>query len=177
VRYWPIAICVLAGGAAGAGGPPGGHLHGAGTLGIAVEGPRLTIELRGPAANFIGFEARPATPDQTARLAQALDVLRAGNVLFLTPPGADCRLLSAAASPPVYGDEGRAATHADLAASWEFRCSNASALLWVEAQVFAKFPGTEQLATSVATPAGRKSVVLTPGTPRVLLPRPSPARD
>ena len=49
--------------------------------------------------------------------------------------------------------------------------SSPAALTWVEAKVFAAFPGTEKLATSVVTAAGQKAVVLTPGTTRVLLPQ------
>jgi hypothetical protein len=94
-------------------------------------------------------------------------VLRNGAALFLMPPDAQCRLQSAAVSPPEYGTDG----HADLEAFWEFRCGSPAALTWVEAKLFTAFPGTARLATSVVTGTGQKAVVLTPGTTRVLLPR------
>jgi|CXWL01.1.fsa_nt_gi hypothetical protein len=154
----------------------GKHEHGTSTLSIAVDGTNMAIDLDGPADNLMGFEHKPSTPEQTAVLAKALDVLRAGENLFLTPPGADCRMVSAAVSPPDYNTDGGPDGHSDLEASWEFRCGNPAALLWVDVQLFAKFPGTQKLAAGVVTPAGQKAVVLTPGTPRVLLPRPVPAR-
>ncbi|MEO8223451.1 MAG: DUF2796 domain-containing protein [Gammaproteobacteria bacterium] len=146
---------------------PGAHEHGSATLGIAVDGQSVTFELDGPASNFVGFEHRPANPEQTAALAHTLNVLRNGAALFLMPPGAQCRLQSAAVSPPAYAADG----HANLEAFWEFRCGSPAALAWVEARLFTAFPATEKVATSVVTPAGEKAVVLTPGTTRVLLPR------
>ena len=135
-----------------------------------VDGPRMDIGLGGPVGNFTSFEQPPATPAQTAELAQALDALRAGDNLFLTPPAADCRMASAGVSPPHYTEQHNTGS-GYLKASWEFRCGNPAALIWVEAQVFARFPGTTQLATSARNPSGQKAVVLTPGTSRVLLPR------
>ncbi len=150
----------------------GKHEHGSSSLSIAVDGNDLAIDLDGPAANLIGFEHKPATPEQTAVLAKALNVLRVGDALFLTPPEANCRMVSAAVSPPGFGADG----HSDLEASWEFRCGNPAVLQWVDVQLLTKFPGIAKLATGIVTPAGQKAVVLTPGTPRVLLPRPEPGR-
>jgi hypothetical protein len=145
----------------------GKHEHGVATLDIAIDGNDMAIDLDGPADNFIGFEHKPSTPEQSAALAAALDSLRAGNALFLTPTAAGCQMISSAASPPDYDDSG----HADIEASWEFRCSSPTALLWVDVQLFARFPGTQKLSTSVVTPAGQKAVILKPGTVRVLMPR------
>jgi hypothetical protein len=169
VRYWLLTICCLCypGLAAAETRSAGRHEHGSTTLGIAVEGQSLVIELDGPAANFVGFERKPANEQEKQELARVLNVLHDGAALFLTPPGAQCRLQSAAVSPPEYGPDG----HADLEAFWEFRCGSPAALTWIEAKVFAAFPGTERLSTSVVTVAGQKAVVLTPGTARVLLPQ------
>ncbi len=167
MRYCLFALCFLVGLAtAGETRSAGRHEHGSATLGIAVEGQSLVIELDGPAANFIGFEHKPATPEENRELARVLNVLRDGATLFLTPPDAHCGLQSTAVSPPGYGTDG----HADLEGFWEFRCGSPAALRWVEARVFAAFPGTARLVTSVVTATGQKSVVLTPGTTRVLLP-------
>jgi len=169
VRYWSMALCLLCGPALAAAETrsAGRHEHGSTALGIAVEGESLVIEIDGPAANFIGFERKPATDREKQELARVLNVLRDGAALFLMPAGAQCRLQSAAVSPPEYGADG----HADLEAFWEFRCGSPAALTWVEAKLFAAFPGTERLSASVVTAAGQKSVVLTPGTTRVLLPQ------
>ena len=156
----------------------GKHEHGKANLNVAVDGERLIIELDSPADNLVGFEFRPRTDEQKARVAAALEALRDGAGLFAMPPGADCRLKSAAVSPPDYGDAGHdhdhdkdEDSHADFEAAWEFRCSNMAALMWLETSLFARFPGTRQLATSIIAPAGQTAVVLTPGTTRALLPR------
>jgi len=145
----------------------GRHEHGSTTLGIAVEGQSLVLEIDGPAANFVGFERKPANDQEKQELARVLNVLRDGAALFLMPPGAQCRLQSAAVSPPDYQEDG----HADLEAFWEFRCGSPAALTWIEAKIFSAFPATERLAASVVTARGQKAVVLTPGTTRVLLPQ------
>ena len=162
-------ICLLAGpmlftGEAHSAAP---HEHGNTSLGVAVNGESLVLEMHGPAANFLGFERKPANPDETRELARVLNVLRDGAALFGMPPGAQCRLRSAAVSPPDYGT----GEHADLEAFWEFACGSPAALMWIETSLFAAFPGTQRVATSVVTGAGQKSVVLTPGTTRVLMPR------
>lgn len=144
----------------------GKHEHGTTNLGIAVEGTSLTIELDGPAANFLGFEHRPASDAEKQQLAKVLNILRDGAALFGTPPGAACRLQSSAVSPPEYGASG----HADLEAFWEFRCGSPPALTWVEAKLFAAFPANLKVSTSIVTDRGQKAVVLTPGTTRALLP-------
>ncbi|MEQ1802649.1 MAG: DUF2796 domain-containing protein [Gammaproteobacteria bacterium] len=169
MRYWLMAICFLCGPALAAGETrsAGRHEHGNTALGIAVDGQSLVIEIDGPAANFTGFEQKPADEKEKQELARVLNVLRDGATLFLMPPGAQCRLQSAAVSPPEYTTDG----HADLEAFWEFRCGSPAALTWIEARIFAAFPGTARLATSVVTATGQKAVVLTPGTTRVLLPQ------
>jgi hypothetical protein len=169
-----MAFCLLSGVPflAGTGHAAGMLQPGASALSIAVQGSRMTIGLEGPAGNFVSFGHRPATAGQTAELARTLDVLRAGDTLFLMPPEAACTMESAAVSPPAY-DGGSTAGQARLTASWQFRCSNTAALMWIDVRVLAGFPGTEKIVTSIVTPVGQKSVVLTPGTPRVLLPRPA----
>ena len=172
MRNGLMALCLLSGAATAAGDAPAMERREPGTsiLSIVVHGPRLAIDLNGPVTNFIGFGHPPLTSQETAELARAIDVLRAGNNLFLTPPEAYCQMDSVAVSPPAYRDATRAGA-AKLAASWQFRCGNPAALIWVDARIFASFPDTAKLATSVVTPLGQKAVVLTPGTPRVLLPR------
>lgn len=163
-----LAICFLCGPVLADGAPSiPRHEHGTTALAIAVEGPSLVIEMEGPAGNFTAIETRPADDRQKQELARVLNVLRDGGALFLTPPDADCRLRSTAVSPPDYGADG----HAGLDGFWEFHCGSPAALTWVEARVFAVFPRTERLATSVVTGTGQKAVVLTPGTTRVLLPQ------
>lgn len=134
---------------------------------ISLEDTRLTITLDALASDITGLDHPPADPAETAQLALALKTLRAGETLFLLPAVAWCRPASAAVANPEAGGSPRAR----LKASWQFQCGAPAALQWVDAHLLAVFPGIRQLETSAALPAGAKSVVLTAGTPRILLPR------
>ncbi|MEZ5565929.1 MAG: DUF2796 domain-containing protein [Gammaproteobacteria bacterium] len=134
---------------------PGPGNSGLSRLNIVLDGTRLLITLVGPARDFSGLEHPP-------------DVMKSGATLFLMPSDAWCRPVSAAVSTATEDGSPVAA----LQATWQFQCSEPAALNWIEAHLLAVFPDTQKLATSVTTPDGTKSVVLTPGTPRILLPRP-----
>ncbi|MEO7386543.1 MAG: DUF2796 domain-containing protein [Gammaproteobacteria bacterium] len=168
MRYWLLIACLLGSPALQAETLRSAvrHKHGSSDLRIAVDGADMTIDLDGPAGNILGFEHVPATPGEKSALAKALDTLRSGDNLFLTPPVAACRMVSAAVSPPVFGT----GDHADLRASWSFHCGSPPSLQWVEAQLMAVFPDVVKLTTAMVSPGGQKAVVLTPGTPRALLP-------
>ena len=166
----------------------GKHEHGTSTLDVALEGDVLAIELAGPADNFIGFEHAPHTPAQTARLADAVATLKQGPRLFVVPVGAGCQGTRAEVTPPKFpapdsskpdGDDDDAdhghhdegGQHADMSASWEFRCKQPAQLKSITVTVFDAFPGTEKLLTSVIGPAGQAGLTLTKGNPVIHLDR------
>lgn len=167
MRLAAIAVAIILGAVIQPVMAAGKHEHGKASLNVAVDGNRLIIELDSPADNLLGFEHKPGSDAEKARLADALATLRDGAALFAMPPGAGCRLQFAAVSPPEYGGDG----HADFEASWEFRCGGMAALEWLETRLFARFPGIRQLATSIIAPAGQAAVVLRPGSTRAPLPR------
>ena len=119
----------------------GRHEHGTSTLNVAIDGNALTIELSGPAANFIGFEHVPRTAEQTARLTSVLATLKEGAPLFVTPAAASCQSTRADVTPPNFPAAGAAENddeddhaagheqhhdgeqHAEMAATWDFHCS------------------------------------------------------
>jgi Protein of unknown function (DUF2796) len=70
----------------------GAHEHGRGTLNIAVEGKRLSMELEVPGADIVGFEHEPKTPRQKAAVAAAKKQLAAPQSLFQLPQSAGCVL-------------------------------------------------------------------------------------
>ena len=157
----------------------GRHEHGTSTLNVAIDGNTLAIELSGPAANFIGFEHAPHTAEQTTRLASALTALKEGERLFSTPSGAECRSIKADVTPPTFPADGTAENddeddhaagheqhhegeqHAEMAATWDFHCSQPKLLNTITVKVFTAFPGTEKLETSLIGPGGQAGQVLT----------------
>jgi hypothetical protein len=135
----------------------------AGFAGIAAAdrpaAPELAVSLAGSA---LRLELRTAAPDPP-RLARTVDRLRDGAALFALSPGAGCQPQASAVTPP-------AADRRTLVAWWAFRCTDPAALRWLEARLFGLLPGMDRVAVRVTAPRGTKSVVLTPGVPRLLMP-------
>ena len=70
----------------------GAHEHGRGTLNIALEGSRLSMELEAPGADIVGFEHKAKTQKQKAAVEKAKKQLAAPQALFELPAAAGCVL-------------------------------------------------------------------------------------
>ncbi len=68
------------------------HVHGVAHLNVAMEGTRLHLEFTSPAANIVGFEHEPRTPEQKDGVRNAMGKLEDGSKLFIPSPEAQCRL-------------------------------------------------------------------------------------
>jgi hypothetical protein len=68
------------------------HVHGIAHLNAAVEGTSLHLEFTSPAANIVGFEHQPRTPEQKDGVRNAIEKLEDGSKLFILSPEAQCRL-------------------------------------------------------------------------------------
>ncbi len=68
------------------------HVHGIAHLNAAVEGTSLHLEFTSPAANIVGFEHQPRTPEQKDSVRNATEKLEDGSKLFIPSPEAQCRL-------------------------------------------------------------------------------------
>ncbi len=68
------------------------HVHGIAHLNAAVEGTSLHLEFTSPAANIVGFEHQPRTPEQKDSVRNAIEKLEDGSKLFMPSPEAQCRL-------------------------------------------------------------------------------------
>ena len=68
------------------------HVHGVAHLNAAVEGTSLHLEFTSPAANIVGFEHEPRTPEQKEGVRNAIEKLEDGSKLFVLSPEAQCRL-------------------------------------------------------------------------------------
>jgi len=68
------------------------HEHGKAHLNVALDGNNLYLELISPAANIVGFEHLPRTPEQKTAVKQAIKILKAGDILFALPGGVEGRL-------------------------------------------------------------------------------------
>ncbi len=111
------AIVGLAFAVAGSTGPAaaqqrelGAHEHGKGTLNIALEGSRLTMELEAPGVDIVGFEHKAKSAKDKAVVANAKKQLAKPLALFKLPAAAGCVVKQAKANqqarPSVGGPAG-----------------------------------------------------------------------
>lgn len=134
------------------------HEHGVARLGIAVEATRLSLQMESPLDNLLGFERAPRG-DAERRLVQALVArLKAADTLFRIDPAAGCTLarvdlVSAALQlgNPEPAEEG----HADIDASIEFNCTDATRAAYVEVGLFDAASRLQRLDVQLATPQGQ----------------------
>src|SRR5262249_45254362 len=76
----------------------GAHEHGRGTLNIALEGTRLSMELDAPGMEIVGFEHKATTPEQNAAVEKAEQQLMVAEALFQLPAAAGCVLETSSAA-------------------------------------------------------------------------------
>jgi hypothetical protein len=82
------------------------HVHGIAHLNAAVEGTRLHLEFTSPAANIVGFEHEPRTPEQKDAIRKAIEKLEDGSTLFIPAPDAQCRLSKSSVKTDIEHDDG-----------------------------------------------------------------------
>ena len=133
------------------------HVHGVARLGIAMQDKTLTIQLESPLDSLIGFEHRPSTPAQKTAVTALQAKMKAPLDLFRFNDAAGCVLTksegeSAIFQPPVAG---AADEHADLDASFEFRCDRPDKLSTLEVGLFTVYPRLKRLDVDVATDKGQ----------------------
>jgi hypothetical protein len=145
------------------------HVHGTARLEVAVEGPTLSIELRSPLANLVGFEHAPTDAAQRQAVATMRSRLHDPATLFQPPAAADCRTKAAevelpfelatgatAHRPPDHAGEG----HLDVGATYELVCAHPENLRFLDVLVFDTFPGVRTIEAAVAGPRGQSASVL-----------------
>jgi hypothetical protein len=74
------------------------HEHGRGSLNIAIEGTKVSMELEAPGADIVGFEHKAKTKQQKAAIEKAEQRLMVGESLFKLPAAAGCTLVTSGAA-------------------------------------------------------------------------------
>ena len=148
------------------------HAHGVTTLNVALDEDVLTLELEGPAMNFVGFEHPARTPDQKQAIAEALEILEGQAKLFRVDPDADCRRIEGTARHVTDGDEhghhddhgaGRGHDHhhdhdeegdrhAEFVGRYRYRCGRPDRLTELRVDLFERFPLTHEVEASFLGP-------------------------
>lgn len=149
------------------------HVHGEGRLDAALDKDVLTLNLELPLDAAVGFERPPKNDKEKAALAAATKALDDAAVLWAPTSAAQCALQSKDVKAPFTGGtddhaghahEGEA-HHADIAASYVFRCAQPVALKSVDTTIFKSFKRLYRLEARRIGPGGQGAQRLTPNKP------------
>ena len=139
------------------------HQHGAMKLGVAVEAAEVTIVAEMPLDSLLGFERAPRSDSERTAAAAALATMRDGAALFRLDAAAQCTLVSAKVAAPVL-EQATAADakteHADLDATYVFRCAQPARLTALEVLLFDAFKRVERIDVQAVLPHGQTRAVL-----------------
>lgn len=169
--------------------PP--HVHGVGTLQLVLEENSLSVELRLPAINVVGFEHAPNDAQQKAAVQNAVALLKdSGQVLILSDK-AQCKIESAVVTSELldhddhdeahdddhdhddahdddHADHDHA--HADFDVSYGFDCRRPTVLKQITLRLFQQLPRLERLDVDMVTTTGQTRQRLVSGQNLITLP-------
>jgi hypothetical protein len=169
MRLSPVLVFGLAMVAATAPAPAqhrhaGAHEHGRGTLNVAVEGKRVSMELEVPGADIVGFEHAAKTSQQKAAVEKGKQQLLAPQTLFQLPAAAGCAV--SAANVAVDSGDGKG-EHSEFHAQYTFDCQAPASLTSIDFDYFRTFSRAKRLDVSVVAPKGQSKFSVTRAKPRI----------
>lgn len=152
----------------------GPHEHGHGTLNIAIEDKRVSMELEVPGMDIVGFEHAASTDDQKAAVEKAKAELAKPLAVFGLPSAAGCSVAEASVAIEVEHhdedhdgdhdkaeadhkagdadhDEDERAGHNEFHATYALDCTSPTELSSIEFTYFKLFGGAHDLTVNVVT--------------------------
>lgn len=175
----------------------GAHVHGHGTLNIAVEDKRLSLELEVPGMDIVGFEHAASNDEQKAKVEKAKVDLQNASALFGLPASAGCTLASADVAVEAEHhhdgdddhdakgeaggdhdhadhdhdhdghDHGEHAGHNQFHATYALDCSNPGELTTLTLGYFKTFAGAQSLTVNVASAKGQSKYEVSRDKPTI----------
>ena len=164
----------------------GVHEHGRGTLNIAVEGNKVTMELEVPGVDLVGFEHAAKTRRDKSAVEKAKTQLMAPLGLFALPASAACRVTEAKveigehdhdtkrepkAAAGAEAEKGAAKSegHSEFHAQYALECAAPGNMTAIEFGYFRTFAGAQKLDVNVITPKGQSKFEVTRSNPNLSL--------
>jgi len=142
----------------------GPHVHGHGTLNVAVENERVEMELVVPGMDIVGFEHAAKTDAQKAVLEKARRELEKPLTLFKLPASAGCSLANAKIAIEAeqhHDDEHDAhdehAGHNQFHVTYALNCTKPANLTSIDFIYFNTFAGAHDLTVNVVTAKAQSS--------------------
>jgi hypothetical protein len=148
----------------------GPHVHGAGTLNIAIEGKKISIDFSAPANDILGFEHQPSTAEQKQVLDKASAMLNKPFELFAFPAAAGCTAESAkvvfnAGEPKDAKADAKPAAeeheHADFDIEYVLTCQSPEKIDGLAFPYFKQFAGAQKLTVTVVSDKGQNQFDVT----------------
>ena len=144
------------------------HVHGHGTLDVAVEGTKILLVLEAPGADLVGFEGMGETAEELAAEQTARSALNDALTLFGIPGGAGCTIAETQTS--LDRGEHSHEDHSDITAQVALECGDIAALHRLDLSTyFSVFPGSEHLDVRLITPGGSAQQELSAASPVINL--------
>ncbi|MGF1446572.1 MAG: DUF2796 domain-containing protein [Pikeienuella sp.] len=190
--FAPIAAAVLAlSGAAGAAETRelGAHVHGSGSLDIAVEGNTVAMALVVPGFDIVGFEHEATSDADKAAIEDGKAKLGKPLELFVLPAAAGCEVaqvqVALISEVDAHGhdehgedahghdDHGHDAhgeeSHTEFKTEYQLTCADPSAISEITFAYFETFPNAEELEIQLITAKGSTGLEATRDAPVVSL--------
>ena len=147
----------------------GPHEHGVVKLDVSIEGTRVSLLMDSPLANLVGFERAPRTDAERQRVDTAISALQTVATMFRVDAAAGCTAgpVSMNASA-LESDKGGDAAHADLDASYSFKCVK-GAPAYVDLRIFEAFPAVQRIDVQLQSGAKPTQRTLTRPNARLTL--------
>ncbi|MDE0661300.1 MAG: DUF2796 domain-containing protein [Gammaproteobacteria bacterium] len=174
----------------------GTHEHGHAVLKLAQEGTEVVVHFESPLDSIVGFEHEPENDEQRSALEEAMRLVQVPENILRMPTVCTSTGKPEVKIPHVGDDHDHnaadehsdtdhedheaageggddhdagedAEVHADLEATFNFRCE--SGVEWLEATVFETFDGLEEVELQAVGPDAAVVETLTPASPRAAL--------
>lgn len=138
------------------------HVHGKANLDLVMQGQDLELSLSTPLDNVVGFEYKPKTEADKAKLNKAKAVLRSADWVKLSP-AAQCKLKKVDVEDDFHD------AHADMEVEVTFQCQKPELLQELELGLFKSFPNLHNLDVQVALPNKQFGAKLTAKQTKLVL--------
>ena len=158
----------------------GQHVHGEGNAEVVIENNVVTVDMSLPGMNVVGFEHAPRNEADEAAMESAL-VFFKNEPWIVFSPRAGCEVVSINAHTHGFdgghahdhdhahghNHDGHDHAHADFHVLLTATCEDATALRWIDLDVFSPFPGNELLRVDVLGEDVAVRARLVPGQARI----------
>jgi hypothetical protein len=149
----------------------GPHEHGHGTLDIAVEGTKVSLELEVPGDDIAGFEHKPVTDPEKATLARVTDILNQPLTVFEVPQAASCRVTDSkveiAPEKHASGEAEEPGEHSEFHNFYTLTCASPAALTSIHFRYFDLFERAQSLTVTIVTDKGQNQFDVTRQSPQL----------